>query len=117
MEMEMTCNEIFAAMPGRFLSDGAQGWNAVMQFKLSGDGGGEWNVVVQDGTCTVNEGVAEEPTATVEATAEVWQNMTTGKLNPMMAMMTGKLKAKGNLSDLMKLNDDKIFDKTPPAEG
>ena len=115
--MDMTCKEIFEAMPERFLPEGAGNWNAVLQFSLSGEGGGDWNVVIQDGTCTVSEGVAENPTASVEAAAQVWLDMTEGKLNPMMAMMTGKLKTKGNLPDLMKMNDDKIFNKELPTGG
>ena len=51
-----TVKESFEAMPGRFRSDKATGTNAVIQYDVSGEGGGTWSAVIKDGACTVSSG-------------------------------------------------------------
>lgn len=58
------------------------------------DGSGEANVV------TMSD---EEADCTITATAETIQKLRKGDLNPMMAVMTGKLKIKGDMGLAMKL--------------
>ena len=41
--------EIFGKMPEVFNADAAQGLDAVFQYEITGDSGGNWNVVVKDG--------------------------------------------------------------------
>jgi hypothetical protein len=47
-----TVKETFDLMAGRFRADKAAGANAVIQYDVSGDGGGTWHAVIKDGTCT-----------------------------------------------------------------
>ena len=92
-----TPKEIFAAMPSRFNKDAAKGLNATYQFDLSGDNGGKWNVVINNETCTVNEGPAASPSITISMTAQDYVDMTTGKLNGQVAFMSGKLRIAGDM--------------------
>src|SRR5262245_61480699 len=55
-----TVKETFDAMAGRFRADKASGTSAVIQYDVSGDGGGTWHAVIKDGKCTVNSGTAPE---------------------------------------------------------
>lgn len=103
MSQQVTCKQIFEAMPSRFVPENAVGWNAVIQFNISGEGGGNWYLTVKDGTATVTEGTAEAPTATVETDAETWVGMTLGTVNPQTAFFTGKIKIQGNMNDVLKL--------------
>jgi putative sterol carrier protein len=98
-----TVSEIFAQMPGRFRPDRAGGTNAVVQYDISGDGGGTWHAVIKDGTCTVNEGPGPNPNLTLQVAAQDWVDVTTGKQNPQMLFMAGKLKLKGDMGLAMKL--------------
>jgi putative sterol carrier protein len=99
----MTVAEIFNSMPGRFQADKAAGTNMGILFDLSGDGGGQWHVNIADGQLNVTEGApAATPSATVKMTAEDFADMSSGKLNPMMAFMTGKVKVDGDLNTVMK---------------
>ena len=53
-------------MPEAFRPDKAAGVNVLFQFSISGPGGGDWNVAIKDGTCTIAEGKAEKPTTTIK---------------------------------------------------
>jgi len=95
--------EIFSAMPTQFNADAAKGMNSVIQFKLSGDGGGEYYVEIKDGACKVGEGAHASPNMTMSMAASDYVDMITGKLNGQMAFMSGKLKIAGDMSLAMKM--------------
>lgn len=97
-----TVAELFEKMPGQFQADKAAGMNAVILFDLSGEGGGQWNVTIADGTCAVAQGVVDSPKSTVRMDAGDYHDMIVGKLNPMMAFMSGKVKVEGDLNTVMK---------------
>lgn len=89
--------EYFDTLPARFVASAAKGMNAVFQFELSGDGGGTYYVAVTDGTMTVHEGPAPQPSTTLKMTAENYVKMANGELNGAMAYMKGQLKVSGNV--------------------
>lgn len=98
----MSVAEIFNNMTDNFNAEKAGDLNASVVFNLSGEGGGAWTVSVADGKCDVQEGAADSPTATINMAAEDYEAMTSGKLNPMMAFMSGKIKVDGDLNTVMK---------------
>jgi putative sterol carrier protein len=98
-----TVREIFEQMPGRFKADRAAGTNATVQYDIAGEGGGTWHAVIKDGACAVQEGAAATPNLTLQVAAQDWIDMTTGKQNPQMLFMSGKLKLKGDMALAMKL--------------
>ena len=98
-----TVKESFDAMSGRFRPDKATGTSAVIQYDISGDGGGTWHVVIKDGACTVNQGAATNPNLTLLISAQDWTEMLSGKQSGQMLFMSGKLKVKGNMGLAMKL--------------
>ena len=99
----MNIAEIFAEMPKRFDPSKAGDMNMSVQFDLSGDDGGSWAVKIADGKCDVVKGGVDAPTATVNMSASDYADMTSGKLNPMMAFMGGKIKVDGDLNAVMKV--------------
>ena len=98
-----TVKESFEAMPGRFRADKAAGTSATIQYDISGEGGGTWNAVIKDGTCTVNQGAATNPSLTLSIAAQDWVDMLSGKQSGQMLFMSGKLKVKGDMGLAMKL--------------
>src|SRR5687768_17516868 len=92
-----TVKETFDAMSGRFKADKAAGTNATIQYDISGDGGGTWNAVIKDGTCTVSPGAATNPNLTLQIGAQEWLDMLSGKQSGQMLFMSGKLKVKGDM--------------------
>lgn len=97
-----TCNEVFTEMPNRFDAEAAGDWEAKVQYKIEGDGGGNWIVEVTGGACTVSEGEADDASATVETDAETWVGIAEGTVEPTTAFMTGKIRIQGNMADVMK---------------
>jgi len=98
-----TVQETFDAMPGRFRADKATGTNATIQYEISGDGGGTWNAVIKDGSCSVSPGVTASPNLTLQMAAQDWLDMLSGKQSGQMLFMSGKLKVKGDMGLAMKL--------------
>ncbi len=98
-----TVKETFDAMPGRFRPERAQGVKAMIQYDITGEGGGTFHVDIAEGKCSVGVGPAAAPNLTLTVSAPDWLDMTAGKLNPQLAFMSGRLKHKGDMGLLMKL--------------
>lgn len=95
--------EIFDAMPGTFNKDAAAGVDAVMQYNITGDGGGEWHAIIKDQELQINEGTHDSPSMTMTIDAQDYIDMISGKLNGQMAFMTGKLKISGDMGLAQKM--------------
>ena len=95
--------DLINKLPGNFDFEKAKGMNALVQFSISGEGGGEWAVNVNDGNITVEQGKHPQPQLTIKASADDAVKLMEGKLNPMNAFMTGKVKAIGDIGLGMKL--------------
>lgn len=98
-----TCKQAFEVMPSRFKKDAAQGLNAVYQFDLSGEGGGKWQVLINNQTCEVKEGAHPSPSITISMTAQDYLDMVSGKLNGQVAFMSGKLRIAGDMGLAMRM--------------
>jgi putative sterol carrier protein len=71
----------------------------VFQFVISGPGGGSWSCEIKDKTCTVAAGAHAQPTCTLKMAAPDFGAMMSGRMAPMQAFTSGKLKIEG---DVMK---------------
>jgi putative sterol carrier protein len=98
-----TVKETFDAMQSRFRADKAGTTNATIQYEISGEGGGTWHAVIQNGTCRVAEGAAPNPTLTIQMSGQDWLDMLSGKQSGQVLFMSGKLKLKGDTVLAMKL--------------
>jgi len=100
---DITVSELMSRMPKAFRPEAAQGVNTILQYRLSGDEGGEWYVIIKDGQCEVHEGVHESPKMTLTADAQDYKDVILGKTNAMAAFMQGKFKLAGDMTQAMKL--------------
>jgi 3-hydroxy-3-methylglutaryl CoA synthase/NAD(P)-dependent dehydrogenase (short-subunit alcohol dehydrogenase family)/putative sterol carrier protein len=96
---KLTVRRVFQAMPGAFQADKAAGLSVVFQYRITGPSGGEWSVTVKDNECVVAEGRHEAPTTTIIMGDEDFLALIEGRLNPMQAYASGRLKVEG---DIMK---------------
>ncbi|GAB4307706.1 MAG: hypothetical protein Kow0069_05460 [Promethearchaeota archaeon] len=53
--------------------------------------------------CTVREGAVDEPDIVITAATETLLAILKGELSPTRSFMSGKLKAKGNMRDMLKV--------------
>jgi len=104
METEAkTVKEVFDRMPQTFIKEKAVGMNAVVQFDITGDGGGRWTAAIENGELSVSEGERENPNLTLTAGAADYLAISTGRLSGQLACMTGRIRAKGDLVLAMKM--------------
>lgn len=95
--------EKFESMVEKFNQSGAGfgGKNVVYQFDLDGDK--FYQVEVQNDVATFYDHPAKTPDCTIQMSSENLLKLLNGELNPPMAVMTGKIKIKGDISLAMKL--------------
>ncbi len=101
--MAVSVQEFFDGLAEQFKSEKAAGLNAVYQFVITGDGGGDWHADIADGACTVHVGEADAPNITIHCASDDWLQIVSGQLDSQMAFMTGKLKVKGDMGLAMRL--------------
>ena len=103
--------EVFNRMPSLFRADRAGSSNAVIHWTITGrpDGGSDtYEVVIENGTCTVPETPQHDPKLTLTMGPVEFLKIVSGGANPVMMFMTGKLKAKGDLG--LAANIANLFD-------
>jgi putative sterol carrier protein len=101
----MTVQEFFGSLENRVDPSRTAGMNNTYSFDI--DGAGQWTVAVDDGRVSVTEGASADADATITSSAENFERIVAGELNPTSAYMTGKLKVKGDMGAAMKLQ--KLF--------
>lgn len=94
---------MFSMMVERFDPSKAEGVNGTIQFNLTGENGGDYWLRLADGKAETGSGQLESPRMTLRSSADDFYNMLVGKLNPMQAFMTGKIKIQGDTGMAMKL--------------
>jgi putative sterol carrier protein len=103
MMSDITIEQLIRNHEKAFMPDAAEGVEAVIQYHLTGDQGGDWIINIGDGRCTVAEGEAENPKMTLTADAGDFRDVLLGKANGMQYFMQGKLMLAGDLNLAMKL--------------
>ncbi len=100
-----TPKEIFEEMKTNFAADPGkvEGVNAVYQFVVTGDNGGEWYADTTSDAPSIGEGTHDNPNVTITVGDQDFVDIKSGKLNGQMAFMTGKLKIAGDMGLAMKL--------------
>lgn len=104
--MSLTPKQVFEEQIAKRIKENpseAEKINAIYQFEISGPNGGTWVVNLTPGAVGVTTGANPSAQCTIAMSDEDFINMLSGKLNPQMAFMSGKLKIKGNMSLAMKL--------------
>jgi putative sterol carrier protein len=94
-------DEIFHRMPQGFRPDRAGSTNAVIHWNITGapDGGADsYELVIADGACTLSETPSHDPKLAITMGGVDFLKLVSGNANPVMMFMTGKLKAKGDLT-------------------
>ncbi len=97
----MTAQEFIMGLPTKANPAALEGVETNFQFDISGDGGGQYTVEVKDGQINAQEGFHGEAKCTVSATSDNLIGVIKGDINPMMAVLTGKIKI-SNQGEMLK---------------
>jgi len=100
---EYTVKELVLNHEKAFIPDKAAGLEAIVQYHLTGDEGGDYIITIGDDKCSVQEGVAEDPVMTMTADGPYFRDVLLGKEDGMKGFMEGKLQLAGDLNLAMKL--------------
>jgi putative sterol carrier protein len=93
-----TIDDVIASYPARFNAEKAQSLDDTVYMQLTGENARDVLLYVHHGELDITEGtVPEDPTLRLTADADDWLAVENGQLNPMMGMMTGKIKMKGSV--------------------
>jgi putative sterol carrier protein len=112
-----TLDEIFRRMAEHVEPSKAKGNDAVIHFKiLDRPGGGydHYEVVLDDGACTVTDSPSREPRVTFRIGPVDFLRLVSGNANGPMLFMSGKLKIEG---DLMFASTMTSLFRIPSADG
>ena len=75
-----TVEEFFQVLPDKLDPDAAEGLDAVYQFDLSGDQGGQYYVLIHEGSCRVTRGSHADPHVTLSLSGEDCIRVLNGQL-------------------------------------
>ncbi len=100
---EYTVKELVFNHEKAFMPEKAAGLEAIVQYHLTGDEGGDFIIQIKDDKCSVSEGVAEDPVMTMTADGIYFRDVLLGKEDGMKGFMEGKLQLAGDLNLAMKL--------------
>ena len=88
----MTSRDFIYRLPSKISSQAIEGHETTFHFDLEGENGGQYTVKVSDGKVNVTDGLSGEPACVIRSTDENFMKLINGDLNPMMAVLTGKVK-------------------------
>jgi len=96
-----TAADIVRSLCDRFRPERAGDYSTVFHFDLSGDGGGQFTVTIENGSCRVEPGLQGQAKCLVQAAAASYCDIELGRTNAEMAFMTGKIKI-SNVGDMLR---------------
>lgn len=88
----------FASLPLTFQRTPARGWKALFHFDLGGDVPVQATVRIDDGTLEVDSGLVGQPDVRVATDGALWLDVVTKRRSAMFAVLTGKLRIRGDRS-------------------
>ena len=88
----MTAKEFLEELPAKVNKDAIEGLETVFHFDLQGDEGGQYTLELKDGALSFKEGLDGDAKCAIKAKAKNFVKLAAGDLNPMMAILTGKIK-------------------------
>jgi len=95
----------FEGMKDRFLPEKAKGVDATVSYHITGKGGGQWTVSVQDGSMTLTEEVLQTPRVYMVARDKDYHDIVTGKLDGLTAVLTGKMNIEGDVNFMAEFRE------------
>lgn len=97
----MTTREMLYGLPAKVNPAAIEGLETLFHFDIDGPEGGQFTIAVSDGKVNVTDGLTGDPKCVVKSSDKNFVNLISGELNPMMAVLTGKVKI-SNQGEMLK---------------
>jgi putative sterol carrier protein len=97
----MSLNKFLNDLPEQVLPSMIEGHTTCFHFDISGEGGGQYTISIEDGKMSTSPGLVGDSKCTVTCTYDLLQGLLDKSQNPMMAMFSGKLKI-SNPGEMLK---------------
>ncbi len=95
----MTAKEFLMGLPTKVDPAALEGEETRFHFEIEGEG--DVTLAIEDGKLLADEGKSGEPSCVVKANGKNFLKLVQGDLNPMMAILTGKVKI-SNQKEMIK---------------
>jgi acyl-CoA dehydrogenase len=96
-----TAKDIIYSLPQRLKAEKAANANAIFQFDIEGPNGGQFTAKLENGVCTVSDGLTGTPNCMIKAKDKDYEDVELGRTNAQMAVMMGKVKI-SNIGEMLK---------------
>lgn len=103
--MQMTYSEFFSSVKTRFMGTDVSDIqeHLAYQFNITGEGSGIFYVEVKDGQLYIEPYEYFDRDAMFTASADVFEKILNGKMDPVIAFTLQKMKVEGNFDKALKL--------------
>ena len=91
-KQDPTVAEIFQGLTERFRADKAENYHGIFHFSITGEGGGNYTVMINDGEFSHNDGLIGEPDCLIHTNAQTFVDVELGRANQQVSFMMGKIK-------------------------
>jgi hypothetical protein len=98
-----TAAQLVNQMPAALIPERVVGHEGIYQFLLGGEGGGAWTVEIHNGQCTVQAGMATQPSATLQMPAMDFVALLLGEVTVLETHIWGQTQLTGDAVSLMRL--------------
>jgi len=95
----------FEDMKERFIPEKAKGVDTAVSYHITGKGGGQWTISIQDGKMTLTKEVLKSPTVYIVARDADYHDIVTGKLDGITAVVTGKMTIEGDVNFMAEFRE------------
>jgi len=89
------------SLPGRIRPSRVEGWTSTLHFVLSASDHPEWTIRIDNGTCTVHQGLIGTADCLVRMSQATFISIERGSINPQVAFMMRKVKV-SDLGQMMR---------------
>ncbi|MBF0352150.1 MAG: CoA transferase [SAR324 cluster bacterium] len=108
LKVEENVQDIFKTLPKRFRSEKADGVQLTLGYKISGENGGDYSVLINSQSCTVENSLKDKYDCLIETSDEVFVDLEFGRIQADAAFTKGLL----NISNIaVNMRYNKLFSK------
>ncbi|MGD9364433.1 MAG: SCP2 sterol-binding domain-containing protein [Desulfobacteraceae bacterium] len=111
-EGRLKAKHILQSMADKYTPDEAVAeWYKILQFDFSDrDDVGDWHLIIENGACTLHEGIHAAPTITILCSSELWGKIVNAEVTVHTSYIEGEWRARGDTTILPHLH--RVFPRT-----